>query len=109
MFKDRIKEAVDKFYKDYQKAGDELHYLQMTKYEYRNAEMQDPIISLTNFLNDVLIKEINERIGKRFLIVEDGSVDTDNLIEEMENNNIKVIVYRQGANKPEFLSKGDEK
>lgn len=39
---------------------------------------------------------------KKFMYVEDGSVDTDELIETLEQTNpeIKVIVYRQGADRP---------
>ena len=40
----------------------------------------------------------------RILIVEDGSVDVDSLEEWCEQNNIKLIVYRNGANKPEWLN-----
>lgn len=46
---------------------------------------------------------------KKFMFVEDGSVDIDELLEEMSEKNpeIKVVVYRQGSNKPEFLDLGD--
>ena len=40
----------------------------------------------------------------RILMVEDGSVDVDDLEEWCEQNNIKLIVYRNGANKPEWLN-----
>lgn len=36
----------------------------------------------------------------KILLVEDGSVDVDYIVEEL---GIKCIVYRQGSNKPEFL------
>ena len=41
---------------------------------------------------------------KKFMFVEDGSVDIDYLIEELDTKNpdIKVIVYRQGS-KPPFI------
>ena len=39
----------------------------------------------------------------QILMVEDGSVDVDDLAEWCADNSIKLIVYRQGANKPEFL------
>lgn len=38
----------------------------------------------------------------KILLVEDGSVDVDYIVE---NFDIKCIVYRQGANKPEWLEK----
>ena len=37
--------------------------------------------------------------NKKILLVEDGSVD----VEKLERDGFYVIVYRQGANKPEFL------
>ena len=38
----------------------------------------------------------------KILLVEDGSVDVDDI---EENLGIKCIIYRQGANKPEWLEK----
>ena len=38
----------------------------------------------------------------KILLVEDGSVDTDYIEEDL---GIKCIVYRQGSNKPEWLEK----
>lgn len=45
---------------------------------------------------------------KKFLFVEDGSVDTDALIEELHitNPEIKVVIYRQGTDKPELKELG---
>ena len=43
-------------------------------------------------------------VTDRILMVEDGSVDMDGLEEYCEDKGIYVLVYRQGANKPEFLS-----
>lgn len=40
--------------------------------------------------------------NKKFLLVEDGSVDVDYIVKEL---GIKCIVYRQGSNKPEWLEK----
>ena len=40
---------------------------------------------------------------KKVLLVEDGSVNEDDLGEWCKQNGIKLIVYRQGAAKPEFL------
>ena len=41
----------------------------------------------------------------KFIFVEDGSVDTDELEERLAQTNpeIKVVVYRQGAHPPEFV------
>lgn len=46
---------------------------------------------------------------KTLMFVEDGSCDVDALIDEMaiKNPEIKVVVYRNGANKPELLPLGD--
>ena len=47
--------------------------------------------------------DINEKTNSdKFLLVEDGSVDVDDIAE---NLGIKCIVYRSGANKPEWLEK----
>lgn len=95
MFIEKIEKALDA----YNKAKSQLSYA-----------VAGPLPEgvLAGELNKIVIDEIDKRLGKRYLLVEDGSVDTDNLIEELENENIKVIVYRQGASKPEFLNKGDK-
>lgn len=51
------------------------------------------------------VEEIEEitKPTNRILMVEDGSVDVDELAEWCEEQGIKLIVYRQGSNKPEFL------
>ena len=62
-----------------------------------------------NFLDKVWFvpKECCEEVDKnektncdKILLVEDGSVDVDYIVEEL---GIKCIIYRQGSNKPEFL------
>lgn len=49
-------------------------------------------------------KAIESRPAKKFLFVEDGSVDTDALIESLKKTNpeIKVVVYRQGCCPPKL-------
>lgn len=49
--------------------------------------------------------EYLNRMTMGILTVEDGSVDTDNLEEEGMSPG-KVLVYRQGANKPEIMNAG---
>lgn len=51
------------------------------------------------------MREEAKKPYKKFMFIEDGSVDIDDLIFEMERTNpeIKVIVYRQGSNRPELL------
>lgn len=41
----------------------------------------------------------------KFLFIEDGSVDTDSLEKDLRKHNpeIKVVVYRQGANAPQLV------
>lgn len=48
-------------------------------------------------------KEVKQAKWKYWLI-EDGSVDTDELQQFIDENNlkIKIIIYRQGAVKPEL-------
>lgn len=56
------------------------------------------------------LQKLYKQPKKKFLFIEDGSVDTDNLIEELYDTNpeIKVVIYRQGANKPELKELGGE-
>ncbi len=49
--------------------------------------------------------EFMNRMAMGILTVEDGSVDTENLEEEGMSPG-KVLVYRQGANKPEIMNSG---
>ena len=47
------------------------------------------------------------KTGKwKYWLIEDGSVDVDELQQFIDENNlkIKIIVYRQGATKPELKS-----
>ena len=66
-------------------------------------------------INCFLVKLDNDKREstpiQKFLFVEDGSVDTDELDEIMylRNPEIKVIVYRQGASRPELVDISEEK
>lgn len=53
-----------------------------------------------------IIEEVPMTMDKtnKVLLVEDGSVDIDDLDEWCSNHSIKLVVYRNGANKPEFLT-----
>lgn len=59
-----------------------------------------------NILEMIRVEECQNRISKtpikKFLFIEDGSVDIDDLIQDIENKNpeIKVVIYRQGAQPP---------
>ena len=60
------------------------------------------IAKITQEENDRLKDEnmrLKSLLSKRILLVEDGSVN----IEQLEEDGFYVIPYRQGANKPEFL------
>ena len=49
------------------------------------------------------IEDIQQKVNyDKVLLVEDGSVDVDYIEKEL---GIKCIIYRQGANKPEWLEK----
>nr|DAK85949.1 MAG TPA: hypothetical protein [Caudoviricetes sp.] len=48
-------------------------------------------------------KQIPTKV-KKFLFVEDGSVDTDDLAAQLENNpEIAIVVYRQGSLPPQLV------
>ena len=58
-----------------------------------------------NFVSKEYCEVIEETIDtKKVLLVEDGSVDVDYIENKL---GIKCIVYRQGANKPEWLELGE--
>ena len=73
------------------------------------ADEDDGYVKFTDIQKafDGCIYEINstpKRVEK-FIFVEDGSVDTDELEERLAETNpeIKVVVYRQGASAPELV------
>ena len=47
---------------------------------------------------------------KKFLLIEDGSVDLETLSEDLQEKNpeIRIIVYRQGSAIPQLLSLENE-
>ena len=56
---------------------------------------------------EVLIEECKIKTTKptnKILLVEDGSTDIDDLRQWCVSQNIKLIVYRSGAPKPEFMN-----
>ena len=58
-----------------------------------------------NFVPKEYCEVLEETIDtKKVLLVEDGSVDVDYIENEL---GIKCIIYRQGANKPEWLELGE--
>lgn len=74
-----------------------------------------PLGFITQFVRDKMArvereKEIEKmkRPIEKFLFVEDGTVDTDELIETLsiKNPEIHVVVYRQGGRPPELMQNG---
>ena len=70
-----------------------------------------PLAELTRFIDDIRAREQFEKGEekmkapvKKFLFVEDGSVDCDTLTKDLsiKNPEIKVVVYRQGAREPKL-------
>lgn len=51
-----------------------------------------------------VVLETTQSQQNKILLVEDGSVDIDDLEEWCEEQGIKLVVYRNGGNKPEFLN-----
>ena len=90
-----IIERVRLLYKDV--INDDLLYG-----EYGLVSLLVPIQRAYNAVCNRKTEYIN-RLSNGFIAVEDGSVDIDTLEEEGLNPNGKVLVYRQGANKPEII------
>ena len=59
--------------------------------------------STTEIIEDGKVQKMLN-VKHKILLVEDGSVDIDDLEEWCAEQNIKLIVYRNGANKPEWLN-----
>ena len=73
--------------------GDGIYYVDECQVEVLSVEPTE----------EVKQNEIIPSKQQKILLVEDGSVDIDNLEEWCNEQNIKLIVYRNGASKPEFL------
>jgi hypothetical protein len=74
-----------------------------------------PLGFITGFIRDSLARveqakiiEQERRPIEKFLFVEDGTVDTDELIGTLsiKNPEIHVVVYRQGGRPPEIIHNG---
>lgn len=74
---------------------------------------EDDIIALDCNDVDHIAEEVAEKVCyqglavekvKKFLFIEDGSVDTDELGRQLENNlEIAIVVYRQGSVPPQLV------
>lgn len=71
-----------------------------------------PLEILTRFVDDIRAREEQEKKDeelkkpiKKFLFVEDGSIDYDELTEDLglKNPEIKIVVYRAGAREPQLI------
>jgi hypothetical protein len=49
------------------------------------------------------LEEKNDMKYKKLLLVEDGSVDVEKITEDLKDEPIYIIVYRQGAKMPEIV------
>ena len=70
----------------------------MTQEQYHNMMIENDKLRRENSI-------LKEKLNKRILLVEDGSVDTDKIEADLE---IYCIVYRQGADRPKWLYKDEE-
>ena len=59
-----------------------------------------------NYYRGMKMNKRNKTEKWKYWLIEDGSVDVDELQQFIDENNlkIKIIVYRQGATKPELKS-----
>lgn len=75
-------------------------------YSYIN-EVKDCIVQLQKAEEQ---EQILRTPIKKFLFIEDGSVDIGELQERMENSNpeIKIVIYRQGSNIPMLIDNNKE-
>jgi hypothetical protein len=74
-----------------------------------------PLGFITQFVQKTMLRieqekaiEESKRPIEKLLFVEDGTVDTDELIETLsiKNPEIHVVVYRQGGRPPELMQNG---
>ena len=69
-------------------------------------DMFVPLDQLIRLMNDAKYYiEHQPKPYQKIMFVEDGSVDVDALVEELAETNpeIKIVVYRQGSNKPTLI------
>ena len=101
-----IKDNAYEFYKNYVNDGKVYEAL-----EYNDGIGYYIQFSKTNvsFVEAECVEVVEDcsksKPKHKILLVEDGSVDVDYIAE---NFDIKCIVYRQGANKPEWLEVNNE-
>lgn len=70
----------------------------------RDFESMAPVeVAFKKCMDKLIDKGIKLRETKRFLLVADGSIDIDEYQEDLENNNIKIIKYKEGSDKPTFI------
>lgn len=70
----------------------------------RDFESMSPVeVAFKKCIDKLIDKGIKLRETKRFLLVEDGSINIDEYQEDLENHNIKIIKYKEGSDKPTFI------
>lgn len=83
----------------------------ITEEEYKAKGLDEKSYLVPQKPNDG-VKTVSQKKNRKlkqpytkFLFVEDGSVDTDSLEKDLRKHNpeIKVVVYRQGANAPQLV------
>ena len=70
----------------------------MTQGQYHNMMIENDKLRRENFA-------LKEKLTKRIILVEDGSVDVDKIEKDL---GVYCIVYRQGADRPKWLYKDEE-
>lgn len=61
------------------------------------------IRDIKEIIAEDIFKELDEEKEPRYLMVEDGSIDVEDLEEKVKGENIKIIIYRHGTIIPKFL------
>ena len=70
----------------------------------RDFESMAPVeVAFKKCMDKLIDKGIKLRETKRFLLVEDGSIDIDEYQEDLENHNIKIIKYNSLQLKQSWL------
>jgi hypothetical protein len=70
-----------------------------------NVKLSDIHSVISSAIRELAIEEAMLTPVEKFIFVEDGSIDTDELQEKLETSNpeIKMVIYRQGSRPPELV------
>lgn len=101
----KVKIIKDTEFRELQKYLGQIYEAFIDKYSANEEGYCINFEDKINFVPKEYCEVIKETIDtKKVLLVEDGSVDVDYIEDEL---GIKCIIYRQGANKPEWLDIGE--